>query len=177
MKTTSILACLLGSSFAAPASRFLTRRQASPPDSVEVTAAINSWNSDVAMVNTFLNTPPATGLAYANFASFTLGFAKDEPLELMVLAGLQGLSTDATNAIANLMAVFGGVLTNLQDIIDNQNDLTTINTDIGNINQIRCCNVLPDLDVLWTAAADDAGVANVVNLVVPRENACATITC
>jgi len=33
------------------------------------------------------------------------------------------------------------------------------------------------LDDLWTAAADVEGVSNLVNLVVPRENACATITC
>jgi hypothetical protein len=38
------------------------------------------------MVNNFLNTPPTTGIDYVNFASFTLGFANDEPNELMTLA-------------------------------------------------------------------------------------------
>jgi hypothetical protein len=38
---------------------------------------INSWYSDVAMVNNFLNTPPTAGIDYANFTSFTLGFAND----------------------------------------------------------------------------------------------------
>lgn len=29
------------------------------------------------MVNNFLNTPPTAGIDYANFTSFTLGFAND----------------------------------------------------------------------------------------------------
>ena len=176
MKTTMILATLFGCSLAAPSNMRWAKRQTGPSQG-QVVAAINSWNSDVAMVNNFLNTPPTTGIDYANFASFTLGFANDEPNELTTLASIPALSTDATNAIQDLGAVFGQVLTNLQDIINNQNDLTTINQDITNINQVRCCNVLPDLDVLWTAAADAEGVSNLVNLVVPRENACATITC
>jgi hypothetical protein len=60
-------------------------------------------------------------------------------------------------------------------VINNQNDLDTINANIANINQIRCCNVLPDLDILWLAAADSEGVSNLVNTVA-SENACATIT-
>jgi hypothetical protein len=43
---------------------------------------------DVKGVNNFLNTPPTTGTDYANFASFTLGFANDEPNELVTLASL-----------------------------------------------------------------------------------------
>jgi hypothetical protein len=173
MKITMILTALLGCSLAAPSTMRYAKRQTQD----QVVAAIDSWNSDVAMVNAFLNTPPTTGASYGNFASFTLGFAQDEPNELSILSMITGLSTDATNAIQNLMEVFGGVLTNLQDIINNQNDLDVINTDISNINHIRCCNVLPDLDILWTAAADDEGVSNLVNLVVPRPNACATIVC
>ena len=176
MKTTMLLAALFGCSLAAPSTMRHAKRQ-SCPSSDQVVAAIDSWNSDVVMVNSFLNTPPMTGAAYGNFASFTLGFAQDEPNELAILAGIPALATDATDAIANLMQVFGGVLTNLQDIINNQNDLDIINADIANINQIRCCNVLPDLDILWPAAADAEGVSNLVNTVAPEENACATITC
>ena len=129
------------------------------------------------MVNNFLNTPPMTGAPYGNFTSFTLSVAQDEPNQLAILAGIPALPTDATNAIANLKQVFGGVLTNLQDIINNQNDLDTINAHIKNISQIRCCNVLPDLDVLWPAAAKAEGVSNLVITVAPRENACATTKC
>ena len=171
-----ILTALLGCSLAAPSTMRYAKRQAGPSQD-QVVAAIDSWRSDVTMVNSFLNTPPTTGAAYANFTSFTLGFAEDEPTELMILSMITGLADDATNAIQNLMEVFGGVLTNLQDIIDNQNNLDVINTDIANINSIRCCNVLPDLDILWTAAADDEGVSNLVDLTVPRPNACATVAC
>ena len=176
MKATMMLAALFGSSMAIPTSMHLTKRQTAP-DQGAVVASINSWNSDVAMVNSFLNTPPTTGQAYGNFASFTLGFARDEPTQLMVLSGVPGLSQAATDAVANLMQVFGGVLTNLQDIIDNQNDINVINQDIANINQIRCCNVLPDLDSLWTSAAEEVDAEDLVNLIVPRETACATVTC
>jgi hypothetical protein len=170
------LATLFGCSLAVSSNMRWAKRQTGPSQG-QVVAAINSWNSDVAMVNNFLDTPPTTGIDYANFASFTLGFAIDEPNKLTTLASIPALSTNATNAVKDLKAVFGQVLTNLQDIINNQNDLTVINQDIANINQVRCCNVLPDLDVLWKAAADAEGVSNLVNLVVPRENACATITC
>jgi hypothetical protein len=176
MKTTMILATLFGCSLAAPSNMRWAKRQTGPSQS-EVVAAINSWNSDVAMVNNFLNTPPTTGNDYAGFASLTLGFAKDEPNELVTLASIPALSTDATNAIQDLRTVFGRVLTNLQDIIDNQNNLTIIKQDIYNINEVRCCNILPNLDVLWAAAADAEGVSNLVNLVAPNENACAAINC
>jgi hypothetical protein len=176
MKTTVILAIFFSCSLAAPSNMRWAKRQTGPSQD-QVVAAINSWNSDVEMVNDFLNTPPVTGIAYANFASFTLGFANDEPNELMILASIPALSTDATNAIQNLKAVFSQVPTNLQDIINNQNDLTIINQDIAKINQVRCCNVLPDVDILWTAAAIAEGVSNLVNLMADTENACATITC
>lgn len=48
---------------------------------------------------------------------------------------------------------------------------------MNNINQVRCCNVLPDLDVLWLEAAEDEGLIGQVNTAVPRPNACASIVC
>jgi hypothetical protein len=114
MKTTMLVAALFGCSIAATSTMRYAKRQAGLSQD-QVVAAIDSWNSDVSMVNT----PPNPGTAYGNFASFTLGFAQDEPNELMILAMIQGLSDAATNAIQNLMQVFGGVLTNLQDIINN----------------------------------------------------------
>jgi hypothetical protein len=176
MKTTMILAALFGGSLAAPSTMRHAKRQ-SGPSSDQVAAAIDRWNSEVVMVNNFLNTPPMTGAPYGNFTSFTLSVAQDEPNQLAILAEIPALSTNATNAIANLKQVFGGVLTNLQDIINNQNDLDTINAHIKSINQIRCCNVLPDLDILWPAAAEAEGVSNLVITVAPKENACATTKC
>lgn len=75
---------------------------------------------------------------------------------------------------ANVQAVFGPqVIDNLQSIIDGGDVTTAVNA----INQVRCCNVLPDLDVLWLQAAEDYGLIGQVNTVVPRENACSSITC
>ena|SRR5947209_11335382 len=105
MKTTMVLATLFSCSLAAPSNMQSAKRQAGPLRD-QVVAAINSWNSDVAMVNNFLNTPPTTGIDYANFASFTLGFANDEPNELMTIASIPALSNDATNALRDLRAVF-----------------------------------------------------------------------
>jgi hypothetical protein len=42
---------------------------------------------------------------------------------------------------------------------------------------VRCCNVLPDATILWTDAAEEDGVGNIVNKVAPLPNACATIDC
>jgi hypothetical protein len=194
MKTAVVLAALAACSLALPSTPRFSKRQAGPTQD-QVVTAIDSWNTDVAMVNSFLNTPSTTGAEYGALAQTTLGFASDvrpsiacispvnankasqDPNELMILASIPGLADDATAAIANLMGVFGNVLNALQSIIDNQNNLNQINIEIGEINQVRCCSVLPDLDVLWTAAADDEGVSNLVNLVVPRENACATVFC
>jgi hypothetical protein len=143
-----ILTALFGCSLTVPSTMRYAKRQSGPSQN-QVVAAIDNWNNDVTMVNSFLNTPPTTGASYGALASSTLGFAQDEPNELMILSMITGLPPDATNAIQNLMQVFGGVLTNLQDIINNQNDMNVINTDIANINQIRCCHVLPNLDALW----------------------------
>jgi hypothetical protein len=37
--------------------------------------------------------------------------------------------------------------------------------------------VLPDATILWTDAAEEDGVGNLVNKVAPLENACAAISC
>jgi hypothetical protein len=42
---------------------------------------------------------------------------------------------------------------------------------------LRCCHVLPDATILWTDAAEEDGVGNLVNKVAPLENACAAISC
>ena len=96
MKTTMILAALFGCSLAAPSNMRWAKRQTGPsPD--QVVAAINSWNSDVAMVNNFLNTPPATGLDYANFASFTLQTASSRASHVVRLLVFPAVTADASH--------------------------------------------------------------------------------
>lgn len=78
----------------------------------------------------------------------------------------------------DLMKVFGPhVLENLQGIIDSPEDMNVVTMAVDDVNQFRCCNVLPDCDVLRKASADDAGVSDMVPVEAPREDACAGITC
>jgi len=78
----------------------------------------------------------------------------------------------------DLMRVFGPhVLENLQSIINSPTDTNVVTMAVNDINKFRCCNVLPDCDVLWEASADDAGVSDKVPIEAPREDACAGIGC
>ncbi|ORX93547.1 hypothetical protein BCR34DRAFT_499814 [Clohesyomyces aquaticus] len=160
----------MGTALASPASHlYSAKRQTATPD---IAGAITQWNLDVQTVNTFLN--HAIGQSQMDLliaARNALNFASDEPNELMILAMSQGLADNALAAIQDLMNVFGNVPTAIQSVIDNP-DAGNVATQVGVINQVRCCNVLPDLNVLWTAAAADAGVVGQVNLVVPLPNAC-----
>jgi len=175
-----ILFTLLGTSIAAslPSNFQFAKRQCSEPSQSDVVTAINRWNNDVGNVNSFLNLAPSQNPEdLLNAAEEALLNAQDEPTELGVLSCITGLADDATNAIANLQQVFGQVPSSIQNIINNPGDATVVASNLQTINNVRCCNVLPDLDVLWTAAADDEGVSNQVNLSVPRPNACASISC
>ncbi|OCK75038.1 hypothetical protein K432DRAFT_386446 [Lepidopterella palustris CBS 459.81] len=167
------LLTLLSTSTAIPLKH--TIRQTTQPSQDQVLASIESWRTDVITVNSFLNI--ATTLDAGDLQShamMTLAFAKDEPVQLGILSSISGLADDALGAINNLQEVFGNVLTSLQNIIDNPTDASAVSTQLEQINNVRCCNVLPDLDILWQSAADDEGIANMVDTSVPREDACST---
>lgn len=137
--------------------------------------------TDVINVNTFLDT------AHANLANPTLleglatgalNNAQDEPTELGILACIPALSDDAETAIASAAAGFGdNVLAPLMDITANGADTARVLADILQINRFRCCTLLPDLDVLWLAAAEDEGLVGQVVLSPPRPAACGGIAC
>ncbi|KAK7986958.1 hypothetical protein PG996_006434 [Apiospora saccharicola] len=160
---------------AAPTSH-LTSRQAvcNPnqlPSETEATGAIRDWLADVNTVNAFLDNAPR---ASSSQAAQALQFAKKEPNNLKVLARVCGVSDAYTRAVQDLGQVFGGVLTNLQAIVD---DEAAAPRAAATINRIRCCNVLPDLDVLWREAAESYGVVGQVQVSVPRPGACAAVKC
>lgn len=158
-----------------------TKRQSSGDPSTEaVEDAINTWNVDVDGVNNFLNNAPSlTCTALQQAAQTALELASNEPTQLNVLASITDFSDDQQyeGAVLNLQEVFGNVPTSLQNIVNNPNDAQSVATQLQQINGVRCCNVLPDLDILWQDAADDYGISNLVNTVVPRPNACATTAC
>lgn len=186
----SVLA-LSASAVAAP-SRF-TRRQTGTcilnsvnnPDQAQTEASINQWFSDVTVVNTFLNNAHTftLGANVQSNAETTLLSAQDEPCQLTTLSSIDGIGATDTStqfgcAVQDLMNVFGPhVIDNLNDIINNPNDAAIIHTAVDDINIFRCCNVLPDVDILWQDSADDEGISNLVPISAPREVACAGITC
>lgn len=175
----SLLALLSSTTLGAPPTVRYAKRQ-SDPSTAAVENAINAWNSDVDTVNNFLNNALShspSGLQHA--AGVALAAAQNEPTQLSVLASIGDFSGDAQyqGAVTNLQEIFGNVPSSLQNIINNPSNAGNVNTQLLQINNVRCCNVLPDLDILWQDAADDFGISNLVNTVVPRPNACATTVC
>ncbi|KAF5344557.1 hypothetical protein D9757_014885 [Collybiopsis confluens] len=139
------------------------------PSSDQVANAIRDWLTNVATVNTFLENVASD----SSDAATVFSFASNEPKDLAVLGRLCGLSNQYNEAVQDLQTVFQQVLTNLQDIIHGGEALIAGK----NINQVRCCNVLPDLDVLWLQAAEAEGLVGEVNTSVPRPSTCAAVTC
>ena len=156
------------------------------PSTDDVAASINQWNNDVITVNAFLNN--ADSLIAANdpdaltsAAMTALNNAQDEPCQLMTLASQPDFSTGPpafTCAVQDLMNVFGThVLDNLMTIIANPADTDSVQMAVDDINAFRCCNVLPDAEILWLDSAADNGIADQVPIAAQRENACANIQC
>ncbi|KAK7961623.1 uncharacterized protein PG986_002448 [Apiospora aurea] len=146
-------------------------RQEQAASTNDVRGAIRDWLADVNAVNSFVDKAPNVSSSQASQA---LQFAQREPGDLMVLSRICGVSGRYTAAVADLNNVFGGVLTNLQSIVNNPK---TAPTAVANINKIRCCNVLPDLDVLWREAAQRYRIQGQVQTTVPRPRACASAKC
>ena len=156
----------------------------SNPSSADAKAAIDQWNTDVNTVNAFLNQASglALGMEIQNATMQTLLFAQDEPCQLKTLisnSDFVGGGTDAFNCAAmDLMMVFDThVLDNLRSIIMMPMDSDVIDHAINDINNFRCCNVLPDANILWLDSATDNGISDQVNFTPGLEDACAHIDC
>ncbi|KAK8121616.1 hypothetical protein PG984_010286 [Apiospora sp. TS-2023a] len=160
---------------AAPTSLLMARQAVCDPSQMpseaETMGAIRDWLADVNTVNAFLDN---ASRASSSQAAQAQQFAKKEPNNLKVLTRVCGVSDAYTRAVQDLGQVFGGVLTNLQAIVD---DEAAAPRAAVTINRIRCCNVLPDLDVLWREAAESYGVVGQVQTSVPRPGACGSVKC
>jgi len=173
---TSLLA-LIAATTAIPFPAKLVARE---PTQDQVQTAIESWRNDVVNVNSFLDSPTSVlsdPTALQSAAQTALNFANDEPVELGVLSGISGLPDNALGAIQLLQETFGNVPTSLQNIINDPSNPDDVNTQLEQINNTRCCNVLPALDILWQACADDEGISNLVDTSVPRPNSCSGVVC
>ncbi|KAK1759072.1 hypothetical protein QBC47DRAFT_457417 [Echria macrotheca] len=191
MKSFAAAVFLLSSitgTIAAPSGAKVTR-QNSCPSAGDITDNINGWQNDINSVNGFLNSVASltSVVDISNGAVNALSSAEDEPNRLMFFAQLCSCGSSACNsdfsaAVSALQSQFGGVLSNLIDAANDVNTIASPNPasvvapQINNINQLRCCVVLPSAQTIFTnAAASVAGVS--ASTSVARENACSSITC
>jgi hypothetical protein len=173
MKSTIITSLCFASALAASASQNRIRQAGCP--SVDQTAtAIRTWATDVDNVNSYLDNPANTGSDAVGLAQTALTFASDEPHELSVLATPGCFDNpDFVAAVNDLNNVFGNVITGLNNIIAGHDPAS----NIASINQVRCCNVLPDLDVLWLQSAEGDGLVGSVPTSADRPAACGSVSC
>ena len=148
------------------------------PSSSLVLTALQNWNNDVNTVNNFVDTAHGlSGNALQSAANTALFAANNEPDDLSILNCIAIVASNDAAQIMDLMNVFGRVITGLQTIITDPNDTNSVSSALDSINLTRCCNVLPDLSVLWPDAANQEAISDQVNTAVPIPAVCSSITC
>jgi hypothetical protein len=173
------------------------------PVNSDVEAAINDWNIDVVTVNEFLNSVPQSLNDLATLAinaqNIVDNFAKDEPNQLKTLGNWFNASaqpdvpTDAFDCafddLATGKVIEGAGTFNFDTLVIKQftdfiiplaeaGDVDGTTAQVGEVSSFRCCNVLPDLDIIWRDSAISAGFSeDDVPFVPPRPDACASIDC
>jgi hypothetical protein len=201
----SIVALAASSIAASDATRVSKRGLATVdfPVNSDVQAAINDWNTDVVTVNDFLNSVPdqLSDLATlaTNAQNIVDNFAKDEPNQLKTLGNWFNASaqpdvpTDAFDCafddLATGKVIEGAGTFNFDTLVIKQftdfiipaaqaGDAAGTTAQVGEVNSFRCCNVLPDLDIIWRDSAISAGFSEADLPFSPaRPDACASIDC
>lgn len=101
-----------------------------------VTQGINNWIEDVNTVDSFLNVAlslPIGGPLKAG-ASKALAFAQDEPVNLKLLKATPGLDAAGLAAAGVLEKVFGDVLDQLGNVVDQPASLPVAVNAVAQIN-------------------------------------------
>jgi hypothetical protein len=157
------------------------------PKPSDVTAAILAWADDVNAVNTFLDGAVANLGNLATLASDAQNarnnFAIDEPNQLGTLTNWfsndpnnpdsrDTSGPDAFNCATNDLAVgqtIGNTVFNFESLVKDVFDNIVADALAGNadavkgqldvVNSFRCCNVLPDLDIIWKDTAESAQIS------------------
>lgn len=211
---TASICMLIGSALAIKHSHPITKRNSvatvAVPTSDDVKTALNEWALDVNKVNTFLDGASANLNNLAQLASDAQdaanNFAKEEPLQLGTLKNWfngqdpnndGGAAPDAFNCATNDLdpgqtignTVFSFPTLVLDVFADIVEDAQAGNSDavenlLAVVNSYRCCNVLPDLDIIWLDSANSAHlqieIENLISGVLvtaPRPAACSAIDC
>ncbi|KZL82224.1 hypothetical protein CI238_10936 [Colletotrichum incanum] len=119
----------------------------------QITNAVMSWMQDTAKVTKFLNTATSfTGTEFTKQATIALNAEIDELNHKKVLdAALQGTDmVTQANAVLDTQGTFQQVVDTLQSMVTNGPD--TAQKDVDSINNNRCVNVLPNIDMYFAAA-------------------------
>lgn len=131
------------------------------PTADDLNNAVLQWQSDTSLVSNFLNVAvdpngPPTGQDLLNDASSALGSENDELNWKAIIDGSDLAFEDPRIAQANdilaTQGTFNQVVTGLQDISINGDSVRQ--TDVDNINNVRCSQVLPAIDMYFAAVAD-----------------------
>ncbi|KAF9873747.1 hypothetical protein CkaCkLH20_08857 [Colletotrichum karsti] len=119
----------------------------------QVMNAVMSWMQDTGKVTKFLNSATSfTGAEFTKQATIALNAEIDELNHKMVLdAALTGMDmvAQANNVLAT-QGTFQQVVDTLQSMVSNGPD--TAQKDVNSINNNRCVNVLPNIDMYFAAA-------------------------
>ncbi|KAK2761829.1 hypothetical protein CKAH01_16254 [Colletotrichum kahawae] len=119
----------------------------------QVMNAVMSWMQDTGKVTKFLNSATSfTGAEFTKQATIALNAEIDELNHKMVLdAALTGMDmvAQANNVLAT-QGTFQQVVDTLQSMVTNGPD--TAQKDVNSINNNRCVNVLPNIDMYFAAA-------------------------
>lgn len=147
-------------------------------DSQVIIDAINQWRADVEAFNTFVDGAATLSDEDVGNAAFNLKpTAANEFKHIKPLSSIEGFSQKTLDSIETLRKELGfNIMENLLDGIANvafgPDSAEQIDFLLVEMNGIRCCNVLPNLDIFWEAAATSSGIADLVDLKVPRPLAC-----
>jgi len=112
---------------------------AQPPNTTQITQSINDWIQDVNTVNNFLDVALVLPLGSQLEAGAikALSFAQNEPTNNKILGTLPGLDASGQAASAELNDVFGDVLVQLQNVVNNPRSLNTALNAVNRINSNR----------------------------------------
>jgi hypothetical protein len=208
--TTASVSMLIASALALKHSHPIAKRNDVQPVAVptadDVKTALKEWELDVNTVNAFLDGASANLNDLAQLASdaenAASNFAQEEPNQLMTLinwfnndpnnpdgAGPEAFNC-ATNDLAsgttidNVVLNFQSqVLDAFQSIVDDANagNSDGVADGLKTVNNYRCCNVLPDLDIIWLDSADSAKLrdfsSDTVAVTAARPQTCNDIDC
>ncbi|GAB7333571.1 hypothetical protein MBLNU13_g05144t1 [Cladosporium sp. NU13] len=152
------------------------------PTSDDVKTALEERETDVNKVNTFLDGASANLNNLAQLSSDASdalkNFAMEEPKQLQTLHQL---------TIGNVVFIFGSLVLNIfKDVVedDNAGNSDAVANLLSIVNSYCCCNVLPDLGIIWLDSVNSAhlqveieGVTSGVATKAARPATCSTFDC